>query len=130
MRKPKTQKNAKFEKTNKLENLKLFFIIVNKGQGNFFINSFIENGVSSVFNLYGNGTAPNEIYEVLGMDDNKKDIVLAAIKLSDVEKVKKIIEERFNVSKYSKGVAFSVKIDSIAGVIAYKYLVNNRERVN
>ncbi len=117
-----------FEETNKVERLKLLCVIVNRNQGQFFINSFLENNIACAFDVYGKGTAPREIYDIIGMNDNKKDLVMALVKASDIEKINKIIQTRFNVSKQAKGISFTIPIDSMAGVVMYKFLTNSRER--
>jgi len=117
-----------YEKTNKVEKLKLLCVIVNRNQGQFFVDSFLDQNVAAAFDVYGKGTAPREIYDIIGMSDNKKELVLALIKESDLEKVLKIIKTRFSVSKAAKGVAFTITVNSMAGVVMYKFLTNNRER--
>lgn len=117
-----------YEKTNKVEKLKLLCVIVNRNQGQFFVDSFLDQNVAAAFDIYGKGTAPREIYDIIGMSDNKKELVLALIKESDLEKVLKIIKTRFSVSKAAKGVAFTITVNSMAGVVMYKFLTNNRER--
>ncbi len=117
-----------YEKTNKVEKLKLLCVIVNRNQGQFFVDSFLDQNVAAAFDVYGKGTAPREIYDIIGMSDNKKELVLALIKESDLEKVLKIIKTRFSVSKAAKGVAFTIPVNSMAGVVMYKFLTNNRER--
>lgn len=117
-----------YEKTNKVEKLKLLCVIVNRNQGQFFVDSFLDQNVAAAFDVYGKGTAPREIYDIIGMSDNKKELVLALIKENDLEKVLKIIKTRFSVSKAAKGVAFTIPVNSMAGVVMYKFLTNNRER--
>ena len=130
-KKIKNENNNKssFESENKIEKLKILIIIVNRNQGQFFVNRFLENGLSAVFEVYGKGTAPKEIYELVGLSDSKKDLVLCLIKDSDLEKYKCIIYERFAFSRTSKGIAFTIKVSSMAGVVMYKFLTNNRERI-
>ena len=130
-KKIKNENNNKssFESENKIEKLKILIIIVNRNQGQFFFFFFLENGLSAVFEVYGKGTAPKEIYELVGLSDSKKDLVLCLIKESDLEKYKCIIEERFAFSITSKGIAFTIKVSSMAGVVMYKFLTNNRERI-
>ena len=125
--------NLPYEKEFETKKLKVFVVIVNRNQGDFFVKKFEEIGVSASFLVYGVGTATREIYDILGVGDIKKDIVLSLIKQSDIEKIKEIVSERFSISKNAKGIAFSLGIDSVAGILIYKYLSNTREnkrRVN
>ena len=106
-----------YDQEFKINKLKLFVVIVNRDQGDFFVKKFEEVGVGASFEIYGRGTATKEIYDILGVGDTKKDIL----------KVKEIVSNRFNISKNAKGIAFSIAIDSLAGILIYKYLTNTRQ---
>ena len=106
-----------YDQEFKISKLKLFVVIVNRDQGDFFVKKFEEVGVGASFEIYGRGTATKEIYDILGVGDTKKDIL----------KVKEIVSNRFNISKNAKGIAFSIAIDSLAGILIYKYLTNTRQ---
>lgn len=121
----KVKEDLPFEKRNEILPLKLMIVIVDHGQGEYFLNGFSELNVSCSLSLLGKGTAPKELYDVLGFG-SKKDIVIGIVKENELEKIKDFIKNRFNVSKKAKGVAFSIKINSIVGVLIYKFLTNTR----
>ncbi len=113
----------------KIEKVKLFIIIVGRNQSDYFLNEFKKTDIACSFVVYGRGTATKDIYEVLGIGETKKDIIFALVKESDIEKLKEIINYRFNASKAAKGVAFSIPFDSMAGVLMYRYLTNTKTNV-
>ena len=113
-----------FDQKEKVEALALYFVIVNRGQSRYFIEKFNEIGISMNIVLYGFSSPPEDIASILGPDMLKKDIVLSFCKQSEMNKVHQIVHERFKISKLSKGVSFSVPIDSVSGVIVYKFLVD------
>ena len=119
-------KDVAYDKAFKTEKLKVMVTIVNKPQGDFFIKQFQENGVACSMLVAGSGTATKEIYEVLGIGEIKKDIVFSLVKESDLPKLKEIVMKRFSVSKKTKGVSFCIEMNSVAGVLIYKYLTNTR----
>ena len=135
------KKNKKVEKTGeniappksfydqefKVKKLKLLIVIVNRYQGDFYVKRFQENGVACSFLLEGNGTGTRDIYDLIGVADTKKDIVFSLVKDDEIGKLKEIIKKRFASSLNAKGVSFAVEMDSVAGVLAYKYLANIRE---
>ena len=116
-----------YDQEFKINKLKLFVVIVNRDQGDFFVKKFEEVGVGASFEIYGRGTATKEIYEILGVGETKTDILLSFVSEKDISKVKEIVLNRFNVSKNAKGIAFSIAIDSLAGILIYKYLTNTRQ---
>ena len=42
---------------------------------------------------------------------------------------KKIAEERFKISKISKGIAFAIPIDAVSGIAIYKFLADHNKEV-
>lgn len=125
----KKNKSSSYEDTFVIQKLKMLCIIVNRHQGDYFINKLMENKVGAAFLVYGTGTATREIYDLLGVGDTKKDIVLSLVKESDVPVIKKMISDRFSVSKKAKGIAFFSDVNSLAGVLMYKYFTNTRENI-
>ncbi len=133
----KTSKNDKklpqnpgfvpFEEENVLRPLKLFFIIVPTGQANAIINRLNEFNVACSFIFSGEGNSKYLTDDLKRIQDYKKQIILTVIREDKVEFVKRKLEERFAVSKASRGFAFSIKITSVAGVSIYKFLTNTRK---
>ena len=121
-----SKEQVPFEKKTKLEPLYVLFVIVDQGQGDFFMEGFNELEISLSLKLFGKGTAPEEMYDMLSTSV-KKDIVLAVVKENDLELLTSFIETRFAVSNKAKGIAFTAKIDSLVGVLIYKFLTNSRE---
>lgn len=115
-----------YEQKNTITPLKVMVVIVNHGQGEYFLKGFSNLEVSCSFMLYGRGTAPVEFQDIIGIGGARKDIILGIVKEPDMYKVRKLIKERFKVSEKAKGIAFSMKIDSMIGVVLYKFLTNTR----
>ncbi len=124
--------NSSYDKKYKVEKLYLSLVIVNRYQGDYFIHEFLEIGASSSFLLYGKGTAPSEFLYMLGVEGDKKDIVLTVIKESLIEKIDKIIDNRFLISKSAKGISFIIEFDSIMGVLPYRFFSDTKinEKIN
>ncbi len=120
---------SSYEDTFEIQKLKMLCIIVNRHQGDYFIGKLMENNVAAAFLVYGTGTATREIYDLLGVGDTKKDIVLSLVKESDVPTIKKMISDRFSISKKAKGIAFFMEVNSLAGVLMYKYFTNTKENI-
>lgn len=121
--------------TSKYEVEKLFvsFVIVTRYQGSYFVDKFIDLGVSSSFIVFGKGTAPSEMIYALGLPESKKDVVITVFKESMKDKINEIIEERFNFSSSSKGVSFIIPLDSVMGLLSYRFMSDtkvNRRKEN
>ena len=119
--------SANYDKDYEIAKLKIMVIIVNRGQGDYFVRAFEKKKVAATFKIFGTGTATKEIYEILGIGETKKDIVMSLVKTDEIEPLKEIVKSRFEANKKFKGISFCIDIDSVAGVLVYKYLANVRE---
>lgn len=115
-----------FEKNHVLKKIKLFVVIVYDGQGESIANFLSQNEAAVSLTLNGTGTASAKVYDVLSIGDKRKQIVLSLVREENIERIKEYLTERFSVSRQAKGVAFSIRITSVAGVSVYKYLTNTR----
>lgn len=121
--------------TSKYEVEKLFvsFVIVTRYQGSYFVDKFIDLGVSLSFIVFGKGTAPSEMIYALGLPESKKDVVITIFKESMKDKINEIIEERFDFSASAKGVSFIIPLDSVMGLLSYRFMSDtkiNRRKEN
>lgn len=112
-----------YEQTHRLRQLLLVATIVEEGQAQSIIALNNENEVAICFTCYARGTAPSEVLSLIG---GKKDVVFSVMRADKWPIYKAQLKERFSVSKLSKGIAFCVPIDSVAGVSIYKMLSNTR----
>lgn len=124
---PKKEEFVPFDKEHVLRPLKLFFIIVPYGQANAIISRLNEFDIACSFVFNGEGSARYFVDDVRRIPDSKKQIVLTIVREDKVEFIKRKLEERFSVSRASRGFAFSIKITSVAGVSIYKFLTNTRK---
>lgn len=110
-----------FEEQYELEQLKLFMIVVNSGQGNAIVKYLFDLGVAAAFATNGEGTATNtsDIFNVTG---SRKQVVWALVPVSKVDSLKKKLHDRFKLSFASQGMALSIDVSTIVGVTLYKFL--------
>ncbi len=112
-----------FEETNEIKPLKMFVIIVPYGQANGIIKILHDLNVAMSITTNGEGTYMRESQ----LQGPKKQLIFTFIKEEDVPSFKEKISERFHISSAAKGIAFSIKLSSVAGVSVYKFLTNTRQ---
>lgn len=125
-------KKAKKENTEFISNvsktdikkLSMFITIVNRGQGNFVLKLFESEGANAQFVQYGEGTAQKEIRDILGIEDNSKEIIISLISQDKIDSAKKELEAFFKVSKRNRGIGFSIPMTSLIGMKFYQFLVD------
>ena len=124
-RKRKTTKKSTdsfvpFEKEHKLEELKLFMIVVNSGQSNAIDKYLFDLNIAASFITNGEGTA-KETNDIFGVTGQRKQIIWALVPNNKVSDIKEKLKNRFSISKASQGMALSIKVSSIVGVSLYKF---------
>ena len=107
--------------------LSLFITIVGKGQAQPITRLFERGGSSAQFIQRGEGTASKEIYSILGVEDNDKDIVFSFISQDKIPDIKTELNAFFLANKKNRGIGFSIPLSSIIGVRVYQFLANTVE---
>lgn len=107
--------------------LSLFVTIIGKGQALPVMRIFERGGSSAQFVQRGEGTAQKEIYNILGMEETDKDIVLSFISQDKILDVKNELSAFFMANKKNRGIGFSIPLSSIIGVRVYQFLANTVE---
>ena len=79
---------------------------------------------SASFVQVGRGTASKNVLDVLGIEENKKEVVLSLIPKDNVTQVKNELEAFFASNKRNKGIGFSICMNSVAGVKLYRFLAD------
>lgn len=114
-----------FEKTNEIKKLCLYVTIVNKGQANAVTSLFQRMGSALQYVEVGNGTANKNVLDILGIEDNAKEIVFAVIKEELVKEAARELQAFFMANKKNKGIGFKVDLTSMIGVKLYRFLTDS-----
>ena len=122
-KKENTEFESNVSKTD-IKKLSMFITIVDRGQGNFVLKLFESEGANAQFVQYGEGTAQKEIRDILGIEDNSKEIIISLISQDKIDSAKKELEAFFKVSKRNRGIGFSIPMTSLIGMKFYQFLVD------
>jgi len=106
--------------------LKLLFTIVDRSKAEFYID-YLENfEINLQTVIYGRGTAPRNI-DYLSIAEQNKAVIISVINDKNTKDIINGLEEKFLKVKHGKGVAYTIPISSMIGVLIYQYLSNNQE---
>ena len=100
--------------------------VVNQGQGSAITKIMESSGAATSFVFHGEGTAINHFYEIFTLENANKQVILTPMREDIWPIAKSGLETRFHVSKVAKGISFAIKISSIIGTNAYKFVANER----
>ena len=120
MAKRKVEKGLKAPKK-----IKILFTICKRNKIDFYINALEGYGVNLQTVLYGKGTAPTEIAQLLGMVDAGKGVILSIVNEDIIPKILADYEDKYFKLRDGKGIAFTIPITSVVGVFCYNFLANN-----
>ena len=107
------------------QKIKLLFTIVERVKVDFYLDILEGYEVNFQTVVYGKGTAPNELLGMLGITSDDKALILSVIKEEKEKDILYSYKEKYFKTRHGKGIAFTVPISSMIGVMAYQFLSNN-----
>lgn len=119
-----TKKELQLDEAN-IKKLSLFITIVNRGQGNYVLKIFEQEGANAQFVQLGEGTAQKEVRDILGIEDNEKEVIISLIPNDRIEGAKNELEAFFIVNKRNRGIGFSIPMTSLIGMKVYQFLTDS-----
>lgn len=122
--KTKKQKQQSYEATNEIKKLSVFVTIVNHGLLGPVMKIMQNAGVSAQFVQTGSGTATDEVLDILGIEDRRKNVILSLISQENIPNLKSELSAFFAINKRNKGIGFSIPLTSIIGIKVYQFLAN------
>lgn len=103
------------------------FVIVNSGEGSKVLSEAKKIGMSGGTIFYGRGTIKSRLLEILGLDEEKKEIVLICSEEKYQDQLHEVLSGRFHMDKSGKGIIISIPIKKVLGS---KYYENNQESMD
>lgn len=125
-----TNKSKKKTENSGLEapkKLKILVTIVERSKSDFYLSALEGFDVNMQTLVYAKGTASKEIAGLVGFDDDNKAMILSIVKEEKIKEILATYEDKYFKTKRGKGVAFTIPISSVIGVMVYKFLLNVNE---
>ena len=107
--------------------IKLLVTIVQRNKADFYTSVIESFDVNYQTIIYAKGTAPSDIVKVLGLQETDKAIILSYVPEDKVSLILNSLEDKYFNKRNGKGVAFSVPMSSLIGVLVYQFLGNMKE---
>ena len=74
--------------------------------------------------VYGKGTATSDMLHYLGLTDDGKAVIISVVSEDRIKEILAAYEDKYFKTKKGKGVAFTIPISSVIGVMVYQFLSN------
>lgn len=126
-KKRKTKKSKeKVEKENLAapEKLKILVTIVQRNKADFYMSVLEGFDVNMQSLFYAKGTAPTEIRNMLGINDNGKAVIFSLVREDKIKEIIAAYEDKYFKTKNGNGIAFTIPVKSLIGVSIYQFLAN------
>lgn len=115
----------KISTINSSERLDAVITIVSRGKGETVVDLARENGVINNLLSQGRGTAPSSMLEMLGLGATEKDVVFSFVRDEQSRDIIDKIAKKLDFSKPGNGISFTVPLQSVAGIMAFKFLTTD-----
>ncbi len=105
------------------DGMKVLISVVDHGRGDKLMEILDDYGVAFQVMLYGHGTANQEIMNLLGLGETRKDIVLSVVDSAIIEKVLELLQTKMHFDKPGRGIACSIPLESVGGMRSLQVLM-------
>ena len=123
-------KNGKSKKTasaiNKKDLIKLsyYIVIVQDGLSGSVTRLLRNLGVSATFIQKGRGTATRQVGDILGIEDNNKEIIYSIVRSDKVPDIANEMRAFFAINKRNRGIALSIPLSGIISMKMYSFFAD------
>ena len=107
--------------------LSLLFTVVDRQKCDFYLDLLQSMEVNISLSLPAQGTACNDVLKALGIEDNRKSVILSVIRQDKAKEALELLDEKFKRVRNGKGIAFTVPFSSMIGVAAYRFFANKEK---
>ncbi len=104
--------------------LKILISIVERSKAAFYADVLEGFDVNLQTIVYGKGTATSDMLHYLGLSDDGKAVILSVVSEDRIKEILAAYEDKYFKTKKGKGVAFTIPISSVIGVMVYQFLSN------
>ena len=109
--------------------LKLLITIVNREKADFYMDLIQSFDVNMQFRASARGTASTDILHMMGLAESEKAVIFSVIREERVKAALDALATRFATIKNGKGIAYTVPMSGMIGVLAYHFFADNRRAV-
>lgn len=102
----------------------ILFTVVNRNKADFYADMLQSFEVNMQLILSARGTANTERRALLGLEDDKRSVIISVIRREMADEALHVLEEKFNTVKGGRGIAYTVPLSSTIGVAIYQFLSN------
>ena len=100
--------------------LKILVTIIDRKKVDFYISNLEGFGANVQEIIYASGTTPRK--DILGIKVSEKAVLLSVVREDRIKEILATYEDKYFQTKNGKGIAFTIPIKSMIGVMLYQFL--------
>ena len=100
--------------------LKILVTIIDRKKVDFYVSNLEGFGANIQEIIYASGTTPRK--DILGIKVSEKAVILSVVREDRIKEILATYEDKYFQTKNGKGIAFTIPIKSMIGVMLYQFL--------
>ena len=100
--------------------LKILVTIIDRKKVDFYVSNLEGFGANIQNIIYASGTTPRK--DILGIKVSEKAVILSVVREDRIKEILATYEDKYFQTKNGKGIAFTVPVKSMIGVMLYQFL--------
>ena len=100
--------------------LKILVTIIDRKKVDFYVSNLEGFGANVQEIIYASGTTPRK--DILGIKVSEKAVLLSVVREDRIKEILATYEDKYFQTKNGKGIAFTIPIKSMIGVMLYQFL--------
>ena len=112
------------------EKLELLVMVVKAKRASYFANLLQNTGANLQLITQASGTSPKAIMDYLGLKQSNRSAIFSIVREDQVKDILELLNEKFDTVKDGGGIAVTVPMSSIVGLLSYGFLSNDKRTIS
>ncbi len=110
-------------------NLELLVLVVKANRASYFANLIQGSEANIQLITQASGTSEKAIMDYLGLKQSNRAAVFSIVREDKIKDLLEILKEKFDSIKDGGGIAVTVPLSSMVGLLAYGFLSNDKRTI-
>lgn len=110
-------------------NLELLLVVVKSNRAGYFANLIQGSEANIQLITQASGTSEKAIMDYLGLKQSNRSAVMSIVREDKIKDLMEILNEKFGSIKDGGGIAVTVPLSSMVGLMAYGFLSNDKRTI-
>ncbi len=118
-----------FVKNKAPEKLELLITVVKAKSAAYFANLIQSADANIQLTMPASGTSPKAIMEYLGLQQSNRSVIFSVVREDKIKDLLALLNEKFDTVKDGGGIAITVPLSSVIGLLSYGFLSNDKSTI-